>query len=92
MASTSMAQIKLTEMWKATHTTQNPLHFQPRMTPEEVRLTRSVKNGARANSGFSTISKNNFIEDLKRIWNSAPPTVKSAKSRSHSIMVRASAL
>ena len=75
-----MAQIKLTEVWKATHTTNNPLNIHPRVKPESVRETRSVKNGALETSGSSTISTNCFIEDAKRVWNSAPVEIKSAKT------------
>ena len=53
----TMTQIKLTEMWKARSTNQNPLNITPRTTPEGARTTRSVTNEALSNTGFSEISK-----------------------------------
>ena len=75
-----MAQIKLTEMWKAINTNKNPLNFQPRSAAEDTRTTRSISNGMLENSGFSVLSKNSFIEDSKRVWNLAPSSIKDAKS------------
>ena len=48
-----MAQIKVTEMWKAINTTNNPLHFQARETPLNGRITRSNTNGMLENTGCS---------------------------------------
>ena len=76
----TMAQIKLTEMWKARTSSNNPLNFQPKSKLDSQRITRSVTNEKIENTGFSTISKNTFIEDAKKVWNMAPTSIKDAKS------------
>ena len=58
----------------------NPLKIHPRVTPDNVRTTRSVTNEALPNMGSSTISTNTFIEDAKRVWNTAPVAIKHAKN------------
>ena len=74
------AQIKLTEIWKARNTENNPLKIQPRITSVETRKTRSVSKGTLANKGSATITTNTFIEDAIRVWNNAPEAIKSAKT------------
>ena len=41
----TMAQIKITEMWKSVNTKNNPLHFKPKTVTENERTTRSITNG-----------------------------------------------
>ena len=76
----TMAQIKITEMWKAKYTTHNPLKILPLEIPENGRIARSNTNGPLQCKGLSTLSQNTFIEDSKRVWNSAPDSTKHAKS------------
>ena len=51
----TMAQIKITEKWKAAKTIN-----------KNGRITRSRTNGILQYDGFSTLSQSIFIEDLKR--------------------------
>ena len=50
-----MAQIKVTEMWKAVNTTNNPLHFKAREIPVNGKITRSNTNGRMENKGCSNL-------------------------------------
>ena len=75
-----MAQIKVTEMWKAVNTTNNPLHFKAREIPVNGRITRSNTNGMMESIGCSNLSQNTFIEDSKRLWNNVPDTIKNAST------------
>ena len=75
-----MAQIKLTEMWKALNAANNPLHFKPREIPENGRITRSNTEEKMETTGISTLSQNTHIEDSKKVWNKAPVSIKQANS------------
>ena len=72
----TMAQIKLTEMWKTRNTNQNPLNIKPRVMSENVKQTRSVTHEELPYTGFSARSKDTFYEDSKRVWNGAPEAIK----------------
>ena len=58
-------------MWKATTAIPNPLKNLPRAVPENGRITRSNTNGSLQCNSFSTLSQNTFIEDSKRVLNTA---------------------
>ena len=75
-----MAQIKITEMWKATCTSNNPLKVEQKNIPECGRITRSHTNGDLNIEGFSTLSQNSCVEDAKRVWNNVPNQIKSAST------------
>ena len=72
----TMAQIKMTEMWKTVNTKNNPLDIKQRGIPENGRTTRSDTQGNFHNTGKSTLSQNSFIEDSKRVWNKTPCEIK----------------
>ena len=74
----TMAQIKITEMWKATSTSN--MHVGTRVIPECGRITRSNTNGDLNFEGFSTLSQNSCVEDAKRVWNKVPGKIKEATS------------
>ena len=72
----TMGQIKLTEMWKATQTTNNPLQVKAKSVSEEEMTMRSVSNETLICLGSSNIEKNSWVEDAKIIFNLAPNSVK----------------
>ena len=70
------AQIKLTEMWKASNVKTYPLNIGKRNLGEEIRITRSVTNENLNEPKTLTT----FIGDATRLWNKAPLAIRSAKS------------
>ena len=75
------AQIKLTEVWKALHFQNNPLNITlPIMDPNE-RNSRSISNGRlKMCNGKSLSSQATFLNDAKRVWNSAPQQIRECNS------------
>ena len=72
----TMAQIKLTEMWKSKNILSCPLH-PPTIQP--------ILNGATTRSASSekfiiNCTPNTFIGDANRIWNQAPKAITKANS------------
>ena len=72
----TMAQIKLTEMWKSKHVLSYPLH---------PPIVQPIVNGAMTRSAYSEKFKlnstpNTFIGDATRLWNQAPKTITEATS------------
>ena len=72
----TMAQIKLTEMWKSKNILSYPLH-PPTIQP--------ILNGATTRSASSekfiiNCTPNTFVGDATRIWNQAPKTITDAIS------------
>ena len=70
------AQIKLTEMWKATYLTKYPLQIGKKTCGTEIRTTRSVT----LENLNEPRTLNTFIGDATRLWNKAPSAVRTAKS------------
>ena len=70
------AQIKLTEMWKASNHPTYPLQIGKRILGDEIRSTRSVT----MENLNEPKSLTTFIGDATRLWNKAPSTIRNAKS------------
>ena len=70
------AQIKQTEMWKASNMSTYPLNIVKRNNGEEARLTRCVANG----NLNEPKTLNTFIGDATQLWNKAPAAIRNAKS------------
>ena len=70
------AQIKLTEMWKATNLSTYPLNIEKRSLSVDARTTRSVT----MQNLNEPRTLNSFIGDSTRLWNKAPISIRSAKS------------
>ena len=70
------AQIKLTEMWKASNLINYPLQIGKKTSGTEARNTRSVT----MENLNEPKTLNTFIGDSTRLWNKAPCAVRTAKS------------
>ena len=66
------AQIKLTEIWKATHIDNYPVKVIQQTTTENGRVTRGDSSGKLIECGGSTLSINSCAGDGTRLWNKAP--------------------
>ena len=69
------AQIKLTEVWKAIHTKNSPLNIDIPTINLEQRISRSQSIGRLLNKGYTNETQSTFINDSKKVWNSAPQKI-----------------
>ena len=74
------AQIKLTEMWKASNDPQYPIKMKTRERQENAIETRSVTRGDLTEVGRSTRAKKSFICDAAKVWNKAPEKIRTSKT------------
>ena len=70
------AQVKLTEMWKATHYKNYPLNIEQLQPAANGRATRGISEGKLSEPA----TLNTFIGNATRLWNKAPNVIKTAKS------------
>ena len=76
----TMAQIKITEVWKAMNSENNPLKFTQQQPAINGRETRGVSSGKLVQEKGSKLAKDSFIYDATKIWNDAPESIKASKS------------
>ena len=76
----TLAQIKLTELWKATHKDNNPLKFTQLTPAENGKESRAVANKKLIQSKGSTLTMDSFVYDATKMWNNAPDSLKNANS------------
>ena len=74
------ANIKLTEIWKATHVDKHPVKVSYQTTSLNGRVTRGDTSGKLIEKSGSTLSINSCVGDGTRLWNKAPLNVKNASS------------
>jgi hypothetical protein len=74
------AQIKLTEMWKASNDPKYPIKMKTRERQENAVETRSVTRGDLTEVGRSTRAKKSFIFDAAKVWNKAPEKIRTSKT------------
>ena len=74
------AQMKLLEMWKAVNVADHPFNLEKKESGPNVRLVRSITNEMLPVKSFSELSKNMFINDGIKAWNSAPMSIKNCTS------------
>ena len=70
------AQVKLTEMWKATNYKNYPLNIDQLQPAANGRATRGISKGKLSEPA----TLNTFIGNATRLWNKAPNVIKTAKS------------
>ena len=70
------AQIKYTEMWKATNSDSYPIEMARQEQQPNRRISRSVTN----KNFIEPVTQRTFIFDATRPWNKAPESIKSASS------------
>ena len=73
------AQIKLTELWKAMNTGNNPLKFTLQCPTETGLVTRAVTEMKLVQKKGSTLTNDSFIYDATKLWNIAPESKKKHK-------------
>jgi hypothetical protein len=73
------AQIKLTEMWKASNDPQCPIKMKTRERQENAMETRSVTRGDLTEVGRSTREKK-IMCDAAKVWNKAPEKIRISKT------------
>jgi hypothetical protein len=71
-----VAQIKLTEMWKAKNDSHYPLTVEQNSETEDGIGIRSMTRGDLIEFGSSTYSKKSFIGSSTRLWNIAHEEIK----------------
>ena len=74
------AQIKLTVMWKACHTTNYPIEIRKQSTNDGATTTRAVANGRLVEPGTSNVATKTFVGDATRLWNKVPIEIKNSES------------
>ena len=72
--------IKLTELWKATHVETYPLKVTYHTTAPQGRVTPADTAGKLIECSGSMLSINSCAGDGTRLWNKAPINVKTANS------------
>jgi hypothetical protein len=74
------AQIKLTEMWKASNDPQYPIKMKTRERQKNAITTRSLSQGDLTEVGRSTKAKKSFTCDAAKVWNNAPDKIRTSKT------------
>jgi hypothetical protein len=74
------AQIKLTEMWKASNDPQYPIKMKTKERQENAVETRSLTRGDLTEVGRSTKAKKSFTCDAAKVWNQAPEKIRASKT------------
>ena len=74
------AQVKLTEMWKATNVSYYPIPLDKKAFNDDSRLTRSITRGDIVLQGRSELCNSSFMFDASKIWNNAPSSIKECNS------------
>ena len=74
------AQIKLVEMWKATHMVNYPTIIYRQERLENNLCTRACANGRLIETGYKPLSLKTFKNDAVRLWNNAPVSITKNKS------------
>jgi hypothetical protein len=74
------AQIKLTEMWKASNDPQYPIKMKTRERQDNGITTRSLTRGDLTEVGRSTKAKKSFTCDASKVWNNAPEKIRTSKT------------
>ena len=74
------AQIKLTEMWKASKVDNYPIKLFRKEHSEDNRLTRSIIRGDLLMQCKSELCNASFIQDASKNWNSASQLIKDCNS------------
>ena len=76
------AQIKLSEMWKATNLPNYPTKFTSQDSVQGYTScsTRACSNGRLMEEGKKTLTLKTFKSDASRLWNSAPMEIKACST------------
>ena len=74
------AQIKLTEMWKSTHTDNYPIQSQKLKYKPEVMSTRAANRGDLVIDAATQKSQATFLNDAFKLWNAAPNEIKNSNT------------
>ena len=74
------AQVKLTELWKAVNSENNPLKFTHQTPAENGMVTRAVSDKKLVQTKGSTLTNDSFIYDATKLWNLAPESIKMSSS------------
>jgi hypothetical protein len=74
------AQIKLTEMWKASNDPQYPIKMKTKERQENAVETRNLTLGDLTEVGRSTKAKKSFTSDAAKVWNKAPEKIRASKT------------
>ena len=74
------AQIKLTEMWKASNDPHYPIKMKTKGSQEDGIETRSITRRDLTEVGRSTKAKKSFTCDAAKVWNKAPDKIKIART------------
>ena len=74
------AQAKLSEMWKAVRDEDHPFNLEKKIAGPDNRSMRSISNGTLTLLGHSDLTKNTFINDGIKAWNSVPNSIKECNS------------
>ena len=70
------AQVKLTEMWKATNISNYPIKCDRKVPRNDDMHTRSTLRGDLIIQGKNDLCTSSFILDASKNWNNAPRSIK----------------
>ena len=79
----TLAQIKLTEAWKASKDVDYPIKMKPKKEPLGDTTTRQLRTTTRKEmreGGKTILAEKSFTRDAGKLWNAAPKEIKEAKS------------
>ena len=74
------AQIKISEVWKATNDSSFPLKIKCVSHETTPCVTRAVSNGLLVEFGKTDILQSTFLSDASKAWNKCPSSVTSCKT------------
>ena len=74
------AQVKLTEMWKASNVKDYPIKLIKKESNSENMSTRSTTRGDLVLKGKNEMCNSSFILDASKNWNNAPNSIKDSNS------------
>ena len=72
------AQIKLTEIWQATHVENFAIKVKHQITSENARVTRGDESNKLAEKRKTTLNMNTCIGDATSLWNYVMPEIRNA--------------
>ena len=70
------AKIKLTEMWKASNSTNYPINIKKYELKADMKGSRSITSGKLIENGISQKATSTFVNDSTRAWNRAPSLIE----------------
>ena len=75
-----IAQIKITEAWKASQDRAYPLKIEKVKKAEDCATTRAATNGNVIVTGKTELVQSTYLSDTSNAWNKTPTMIKECKT------------